>query len=62
MCIRDRGKTHDHLTVVNDQFGSPTYTYDLARLLVDMVLTDKYGIYHATNEGCLLYTSRSRGA
>ena len=45
------GKTHDHLTVVNDQFGSPTYTYDLARLLVDMILTDKYGIYHATNEG-----------
>ena len=44
-------KTHDHLTVVNDQFGSPTYTYDLARLLVDMVQTDKYGIYHATNEG-----------
>lgn len=50
------GKTHDHLTVVNDQFGSPTYTYDLARLLVDMVLTDKYGIYHATNEGiCTWY-------
>lgn len=45
------GKTHDVLTVVNDQWGSPTYTYDLARLLVDMVLTDKYGIYHATNEG-----------
>lgn len=45
------GKTHDTLTVVNDQFGSPTYTYDLARLLVDMVETDKYGIYHATNEG-----------
>ena len=45
------GKTHDHLTVVNDQFGSPTYTYDLARLLVDMGQTDKYGIYHATNEG-----------
>ena len=44
-------KTHDSLTVVNDQWGSPTYTYDLARLLVDMVLTDKYGIYHATNEG-----------
>lgn len=44
-------KTHDTLTVVKDQFGSPTYTYDLARLLVDMVLTDKYGIYHATNEG-----------
>ena len=44
-------KTHDTLKVVNDQFGSPTYTYDLARLLVDMVQTDKYGIYHATNEG-----------
>ena len=50
------GKTRDHLTVVNDQFGSPTYTYDLARLLVDMILTDKYGIYHATNEGiCTWY-------
>lgn len=49
-------KTHDHITVVNDQFGSPTYTYDLARLLVDMVLTDRYGIYHATNEGiCTWY-------
>ena len=45
------GKTRDSLTVVNDQFGSPTYTYDLAKLLVDMVETDKYGIYHATNEG-----------
>lgn len=45
------GKTRDKLTVVCDQFGSPTYTYDLARLLVDMVQTDKYGIYHATNEG-----------
>lgn len=44
-------KTRDTLTVVNDQFGSPTYTYDLAKLLVDMVQTDKYGIYHATNEG-----------
>lgn len=44
-------KNHDTLRVVNDQFGSPTYTYDLARLLVDMILTDKYGIYHATNEG-----------
>lgn len=50
------GKTHDTLTVVNDQFGSPTYTYDLARLLVDMILTEKYGIYHATNEGiCTWY-------
>lgn len=45
------GKTHDTLRVVNDQVGAPTYTYDLARLLVDMVETDKYGYYHATNEG-----------
>lgn len=45
------GKTHDTLRVVNDQIGTPTYTYDLARLLVDMILTEKYGIYHATNEG-----------
>ena len=45
------GKTHDTITVVNDQIGTPTYTYDLARLLVDMIQTDKYGYYHATNEG-----------
>lgn len=45
------GKTHDKLTVVNDQIGTPTYTYDLARLLVDMIETDQYGYYHATNEG-----------
>lgn len=44
-------ETRDSLTVVNDQIGSPTYTFDLAVLLVDMVETDKYGIYHATNEG-----------
>lgn len=45
------GKTHDRITVVDDQIGSPTYTPDLARLLVDMAESDKYGIYHATNEG-----------
>ena len=45
------GKKYDTLTVVNDQIGTPTYTYDLARLLVDMIETDKYGYYHATNEG-----------
>ena len=45
------GKTHDTLTVVNDQIGTPTYTYDQARLLVDMIETEKYGYYHATNEG-----------
>lgn len=45
------GKTRDTVRVVNDQIGTPTYTYDLARLLVDMVETDKYGYYHATNEG-----------
>lgn len=44
-------KTHDELNVVNDQIGSPTYTYDLSRLLVDMIETEKYGFYHATNEG-----------
>lgn len=45
------GKTHDEVRVVNDQIGTPTYTYDLARLLVDMAETEKYGYYHATNEG-----------
>ena len=45
------GKNHDRITVVNDQIGTPTYTFDLARLLVDMIETDKYGYYHATNEG-----------
>lgn len=43
------GKTHDEVRVVNDQIGNPTYTYDLARLLVDMCETEKYGYYHATN-------------
>lgn len=45
------GKKYDELTVINDQIGTPTYTYDLARLLVDMIETEKYGYYHATNEG-----------
>ena len=45
------GKTHDTVRVVNDQIGTPTYTLDLARLLVDMCETEKYGYYHATNEG-----------
>ena len=45
------GKTHDTVRVVNDQIGTPTYTLDLARLLADMIDTDKYGYYHATNEG-----------
>lgn len=45
------GKNHSQIKVVNDQIGTPTYTYDLARLLVDMIQTDKYGYYHATNEG-----------
>ena len=45
------GKTHDTVRVVNDQIGTPTYCYDLARLLIDMCETEKYGYYHATNEG-----------
>lgn len=45
------GKTHPQVRVVKDQIGTPTYTFDLARLLVDMIETDKYGYYHATNEG-----------
>ena len=45
------GKTHSQLRVVNDQVGTPTYTVDLARLLVDMIQTTKYGYYHATNSG-----------
>lgn len=45
------GKIHDEVRVVNDQIGTPTYTFDLARLLVDMIETEKYGYYHATNEG-----------
>lgn len=45
------GKERGAVSVVNDQIGSPTYTYDLSKLAVDMILTDKYGTYHATNEG-----------
>ena len=44
-------ETHATLRVVNDQIGTPTYTFDLAGLLVDMIETEKYGYYHATNEG-----------
>lgn len=44
-------KTNDTVKVVNDQIGTPTYTYDLARLVADMIITDRYGIYHVTNEG-----------
>lgn len=51
------GKTHETVRVVNDQIGTPTYTYDLARLLVDMNETDKYGYYHATNEGATADTA-----
>ena len=47
----DVGKTHEEVRVVNDQVGTPTYCFDLARLLVDMCETEKYGYYHATNEG-----------
>lgn len=45
------GKNHNVIKVVNDQIGTPTYTFDLAKLLVDMIETEKYGYYHATNEG-----------
>lgn len=45
------GKNHDKLTIVNDQIGTPTYTFDLARLLIDMAESEKYGYYHVTNEG-----------
>ena len=45
------GKTHDTVRVVNDQIGTPTYTFDLAKLLCDIIFTEKYGYYHATNEG-----------
>lgn len=44
-------ETHNELNVVSDQIGSPTYTYDLSKLLIKMIQTDKYGIYHATNDG-----------
>ncbi|MEQ2468236.1 dTDP-4-dehydrorhamnose reductase [Niallia hominis] len=44
-------ETRDELNVVGDQYGSPTYTFDLAKLLLDMVKTEKYGVYHASNEG-----------
>ncbi len=49
--MRRLGEQLDELNVINDQVGSPTYTADLAPLLVDMMETEKYGIYHASNEG-----------
>ena len=49
LSLADNGKKE--LSIVDDQIGSPTYTYDLSRLLIDMIETDKYGVYHATNEG-----------
>ena len=56
----DLGKKYDALRIVGDQIGTPTYTYDLARLLVDMIVTEKYGYYHATNseldEACGAFT------
>lgn len=54
------GKTHAELNVVNDQIGSPTYTSDLAVLLADMIQSDKYGIYHATNEGICSWADFAR--
>jgi len=54
------GETHSELTVVADQIGSPTYTADLAALLYDMAVTDKYGIYHATNEGICSWAEFAR--
>lgn len=45
------GKTHDNVRVIDDQIGTPTYTLDLSRLLIDMIESEKYGYYHATNEG-----------
>ncbi len=54
--MRDLGKKFEELTVVNDQVGSPTYTVDLADLLLEMIITEKYGVYHASNEGsCTWY-------
>lgn len=53
-------KTHTELNVVNDQIGSPTYTSDLALLLADIIQSDKYGIYHATNEGTCSWADFAR--
>lgn len=53
-------ETRNELKVVGDQIGSPTYTFDLARLLIDMIQTNKYGIYHASNEGYCSWTEFAR--
>ncbi|SJZ77111.1 dTDP-4-dehydrorhamnose reductase [Anaerorhabdus furcosa] len=49
--ILELSKVHNEIKVINDQIGSPTYSFDLSRLIVDMIETDKYGYYHITNEG-----------
>jgi len=54
------GETHKALTIVDDQVGSPTYTVDLANLLVDLAATEKYGVYHATNEGVCSWAEFAR--
>ncbi|CAI9395057.1 dTDP-4-dehydrorhamnose reductase [Bacillus sp. T2.9-1] len=54
-------ETRDELNVVGDQYGSPTYTFDLAKLLVDMVETEKYGVYHASNEGFTTWADFAKG-
>lgn len=53
-------ETKSELNVVSDQIGSPTYTVDLAKLIIDMIQTDKYGVYHATNEGFVSWSDFAR--
>lgn len=53
-------ENRNHLNVVSDQYGSPTYTVDLAKLLLDMIHTNKYGVYHASNEDFCIWADFSR--